>query len=63
MNEEILAYQKYLLSFGVVEKPSMPNFNLVAYTDNEYLSTVRNLMADYDLIDDECLTIRYLKGD
>ncbi len=63
MDEEINEYIKYLLNFGMVQKPLMPKFNLMAYTDNEYLLAIENIMFEYDLIDDECVTIRYLKGD
>ena len=63
MNEEIEEYEKYLLSFGMVEKPPMPKFNESAYTDNEYLSIIFDLMKDFDLLDDEYLTIQHLKGD
>ena len=34
MNKEINAYAEYLLNFGVVKKPPMPNFDVSAYTDN-----------------------------
>lgn len=63
MDEEIREYEKYLASFGVVEKPKMPKFNVSAYTDNEYLSVVYGLLNDYDKLDEEYLTINYLKGD
>ena len=63
MHEEINGYEKYLLSFCVVEKPIMPKFDLSAYTDNEYLSAVHCLMCDYGGIDDEYLTIQHLKGE
>lgn len=63
MIEEIIAYQNYLLSFGVVEKPPMPKFDVLAYTDNEYLSAIEQLMSDYDFIDDEHVTIKHLKGE
>jgi len=63
MNDEIKGYEKYLSSFGVVEKPQMPKFDTSAYTDNEYVSTVFELLKDFDKVDDEFLTIRYLKGE
>ena len=63
MDEEINEYIKYLFNFGEVIKPLMPKFNLMAYTDNEYLSAIENVMQDYDFVDDESVTIRYLKGD
>ena len=63
MDEEIMAYQEYLLNFGVVKKPQMPKFDVSAYTENEYLSLIFDLMKDFDLVDDEYLTIKHLKGD
>ena len=63
MSEEIEEYEKYLASFGMVEKPQMPKFDISAYTDNEYLSAVYNLLKDYDQLEDEAITIAYLKGE
>ena len=63
MDEEIIAYQEYLLSFGAVNKPYMPKFDLRAYTDNEYLMVINSVMEDYSEVDDFQLTIDYLKGD
>lgn len=63
MNEEIIAYEKYLLNFGVVNKPKMPKFDLLAYTDNEYTSAIFELLKDFDLIDDGYLTVERFKGD
>lgn len=60
MLEEIVAYEKYLLKFGVVERPFMPNFDLFAYTENEYLSAISDILLESDLIDDEGVTIDYL---
>lgn len=63
MNKEIEEYEKYLSKFVMVEKPTMPKIDLFAYTDNEYLSVVDELLKDYDKVDDEYLTIAYLKGE
>ena len=60
MLEEIVAYEKYLLKFGVVERPFMPNFDLFAYTENEYLSAISDIISETELIDDEGVTIDYL---
>ena len=60
MFEEIIAYEKYLLKFGVVDKPYMPNFDVFAYTDNEYLFAISDVMDCYERIDDEGVTIDYL---
>ena len=62
MNREIEEYEKYLLNFGMFKKPQMPKFDVGAYTDNEYLSVIFDLMKDFDLFDDEYLTIKHLKG-
>ena len=63
MGKEIEEYQNYLLNFGVVKKPTMPNFDVSAYTDNEYLSIIFDLLKDFNSFDDEYLTIKHLKGD
>ena len=63
MVEEIEAYVNYLLNFGMVEKPQMPNFDVRAYNDNEYLSVLNNTTLWFENIDDEYLTIKHLKGD
>ena len=63
MWEEIKEYEKYLLNFGVVNKPIMPKFDVSAYTDNEYTSEIFNILKDFDLIDDEYLTVDRFKGD
>ena len=63
MDEEIKAYEKYLLSFGMLKKPLMPKFDVIAYTDNEYTSVVFDLLNDFDLINDEYLTVERFKGD
>ena len=63
MVEEIEAYINYLLNFGMVEKPQMPNFDVCAYNDNEYLSVLNNTTLWFENIDDEYLTIKHLKGD
>ena len=63
MNEEIKAYEEYLLNFGMVEKPQMPKFDLQAYTENEYTSAIFELLKDFDKIDDEYLIVERFKGD
>ena len=62
MNEEIKEYQKYLLSFGVVKKPLMPEFDVSAYTDNEYISALFESLNAFDF-DEEYLTLVHLKGE
>ena len=63
MLQEILEYEHYLLNFNMVEKPKMPKFEVSAYTDSEYKNAIFQVVADYENIDDEYLTIDYLKGD
>ena len=63
MDQEIIEYEKYLLSFGVVNRPKMPKFDVLAYTDNEYKSIIFDIQKDFDLIDDEYLTIKHIRGD
>ncbi len=63
MTREMEEYQKYLLNFGVVEKPKMPKFNCSAYTDIEYLSEIFALQNDFDKFDDEYLALKHLKGE
>lgn len=63
MLEEIMEYEKYLLNFVMVKKPKMPKFNIAAYTDNEYVNAIENVVLDFENVKDEHLTIRYLKGD
>lgn len=63
MDQEIIEYEKYLLSFGVVNRPKMPKFDVLAYTDNEYKSIIFDINKDFDLIDDEYLTIKHIRGD
>ena len=63
MSKEIEDYEKYLLNFGVVNKPIMPKFDLWAYTDNEYISAIFDLNEAFVFVDDEYLTIKHLKGD
>ena len=63
MEEEISAYIDYLLSYNNLNKPTMPNFDLGAYNDNEYVSAINELMFEYDNLDDLYLTIQHIKGE
>ena len=63
MKEEIEAYEKYLLNFGVVERPVFPKFDVLAYTDNEYVYVVEELMNDFNNIDDDYLVLQHLLGE
>ena len=62
MFDEILEYMQHLMNFGELEKPKMPDFDVSAYTDSEYLSAIENVNRDYENVDDLDATINYLKG-
>lgn len=63
MDEEIKAYEEYLFMFGEIKKPIMPKFDVMAYTDSEYQSEIFSILREYDLIDDEYITLERFKGD
>ena len=63
MWKEIKEYEQYLLNFRVVNKPIMPKFDVLAYTDIEYSSVISELLLDFDKFDDEYLTVERFKGD
>ena len=60
MNEE---YIKWLQDLGDFKKPSMPSFDVSAYTENEYGFAIQELNSIFDNIDDFYLTIQFLKGE
>ena len=62
MFEEFEEYQKLFLAAKDVEKPQMPNFDVSAYTDSEYMSVIFSIMEEFDCVDDLDITIKYLKG-
>jgi hypothetical protein len=61
--EEMMEYEKYLLNFCEVKKPTMPKFDLSAYTDNEYMSAIFECENVFNKIDDGYLVVMHLKGD
>lgn len=63
MLDEVLEYMKYMMEFGELKKPKMPNFDVEAYTDSEYLLAMEKINLDYENVDDLDATINYLKGD
>ena len=63
MRDEVEAYIEYLKSCGNTIKPTMPNFDLSAYNDNEYIFAIDELMLDFDKVDDLNLTLYHLKGE
>ncbi|MBR6778955.1 MAG: hypothetical protein IKM43_02250 [Clostridia bacterium] len=63
MREEIEEYIKYMDTFKEVKKPYIPRFSSSAYTDNEYLCAIHDIMQDFDQIDDFDISLKYLKGE
>ena len=63
MWKEIIEYEQYLLNFRVLNKPTMPKFDVLAYTDIEYTSAILELLLDFDKFDDEYLMVERFKGD
>ena len=63
MIDESLAYAEYLTHFNPKKRVQMPQFDRLAYTDNEYLLVVNELDADYGFLDGSDLTIKHLKGE
>lgn len=63
MEEQVNAYIKYLAGFGVVQKPVMPKFDVVAYTENEYVKAITNIEQQFEFTDCVGLTEQYLKGE
>ena len=63
MIEESQAYIEFLSKFRYVNRPKMPNFDVSAYTDNEYKIAIHKIEEDFQYIDDLQLTEKYLKGE
>lgn len=63
MNKLVEAYVQYVENIKIVKKPKMPSFDISAYTDNEYINAIDNVMKDYSNVDDFTITERFLKGD
>lgn len=63
MQREIFEYIKYLSSFKEMNRPKMPNFDLSAYTDNEYQKVINEINQDFDVVDDFDVYLRFLKGE
>lgn len=63
MNEVMTLAEKYvdyLLTLHEIKKPIMPNFDLDAYTDNNYIKVLDELTVDFDSTDDLNVTLRFL---
>ena len=63
MNEFVDAYIEFLQCFKEIERPLMPKFNVLAYTESEYLNVIKELNTDYEFVDDLNITEHFLKGD
>lgn len=62
MDEQVKAYIEYISNLNECIKPPMPNFDLAAYTENEYIKAVESIENDFAFTDAYDLTIDYLKG-
>ena len=63
MLQETFAYLEYLRSFKQVKKPKMPICDVSAYTDNEYINSINEIMHYFENIEDFQITLDYLKGE
>ena len=63
MNEEAIAYIGYLSKLKEIKRPAMPIFDVLAYTDNEYLMSIKEIEKDFEYIDDYYLSLHHLKGE
>ncbi len=61
MDKLINEYINYLSKLNEITRPKMPRIITTAYTDNEYLLAIDELMNDFDKIDDLSVTLRFLK--
>ena len=63
MLKETFAYFEYLEAFKQVQKPKMPNCDVGAYTDIEYINAINRVMREFEDIEDFQITLNYLKGE
>lgn len=63
MNEEVNAYIEYLLNLVNIVRPQMPKFDTKAYTDSEYKLAIKEILKDFDRVDDFLVSLHYLKGE
>lgn len=63
MNDEVEAYINYLGKINMVTKPILPNFDVGAYNENEYVKAIKTIENDFLFVDSFDLTIQHLKGE
>lgn len=63
MKEQANAYINYIKNMHGVTKPAMPKFDVIAYTENEYVRAIDAIDKDFLFTDSMDLTIDYLKGE
>lgn len=56
-----LSYIDELAHYHTLKAPPMPNFSISAYTDNEYQIAIKEIMRDYQDVDDYELTLQFLR--
>lgn len=55
MDDEINDYVQYILSLVEIRRPKMPSFPVSAYTENEYILAINEIMSDFSATDLDAL--------
>ena len=63
MNDYVEAYIIFLLNSRELVRPVMPKFNISAYTENEYVTAINEIVKDYEFVDDMEVLEHFLKGE
>ena len=63
MNDYVEAYIVFLLNSRELVRPVMPKFNVSAYTENEYVTAINEIVKDYEFVDDMEVLEHFLKGE
>ena len=63
MNELVDAYIDFLISIKEVNKHPMPNIDVNAYTESEYLYAMREINDAFKDVDDLHITENFVKGE
>jgi len=63
MQREVFHYIEYLSNFKELNRPKMPNFDVGAYTDIEYVNAIKEINLDFDKVDDFKVYEKFLKGE